>query len=571
MIKIENAVFVVIQDLNDIVLKNLTNDYLPFALDFQNKNNPDFYEEVFIETVLPLGFVTLPITKEGRYRIRIGTAVVYFSKYFTLTKEVVKGVRRALCDCGCTDCSRCEDKEGNIAKRNQSLYALLNGYTNLIKPFSSALPERYNKVLFNFYQTIFTRHNISIQCTIAKQILETQISGNPSTNQELTNYNTAVFYLGVYFYYKYSIINAYPDLIERETQLRYLDQLFNYNIIQNCISKLGICIKEYEEIYIEIINEVVDVIPDPEPEPVLRPFIVSIIPYNTIIQSVGELLTLTCITDAIGEGTSIVNYTWEIISNSEGEESEALIYNSLEEVNQAILEGGAENGIYGIKVTATNDFGQIAIANTLITYQREIKPSTFAINAGEDKVLYPTGFTNLDSTILGLGGGIEVISYLWELVSTVPPTEVFLPVITNPTNPDTALTGLDALTTYTYKVTAINNIGEIAFDSLTIFVYPYEKGLEYDLFVNPDRTITTSFTYLKSYTEVPEDQEIVSRLWRVASSIPDVGIDLPIIENPTSEVSKVTNLKPDTIYTFDITVENNLLEGKTKTLTITVL
>jgi hypothetical protein len=571
MIKIENQLYVLKQDLDDILLTNLTNDNLPFALDFQSKNNLDYYKEISLSSVPTLFTIVLNTKKDGRYRIRIGETVAYFSQYKNVRNETVKAVRRALCDCGCTDCSRCEDKEGNIAKRNQALYALLNGYTNLVKPFSFISPQPYNNSLFNFYQDIFNRNNLKIECSIANQLLETQITGNPSTNQILTNYNTAVFYLGLYFYYKYTITTSYSNLIERETQLKYLEKVFNYNTIQNCISKLGICIKEYEAVYEEVEPPTPTPTPEPEPEPepVIRPFVIGINPFNTTFTG-EEGQMLTCVTVNIGEGVSVVSYVWELLSfPSAGELT--VIDNGVGLPNQALLDLVSAEGGYNIKVTATNNMGQIAIANSTLIYEKRVPVTVFTIDAGVDQVKYVTSFTNVNASIVSLGGGTSVVSYLWELFDT-DDLDAPMPTIVSPSGPSTAITVLESVVTYTFKVTAINNIGQTAVDYVDVFIYPTSEPTVFTVVAFEDKVVEDNTTTLKSYTQgglIGEDGDTFS--WVLLSSTPDASGNPPIIQVSTAQNTSVSNLLNGTEYIFEVTATSNMSTISTSQMVVTVI
>lgn len=574
MIKIKKITFILIQDLEDVYLRNLTSDYLPFALDIQKENNPDYYEAVETGTINPLALYRVPTTLQGKYRVRIGEEVIYFSLVNLIRDEVIKSVRRALCDCGCTDCSRCEDKEGKTAKRNQSLYTLLNSYINLVKPFSTELPARYNNLLFNFYQTIFNKNNLRLQCDVANQVLQTKITGLPYTNPDLTNYNTAVYYLGLYFYYKYSFTSGYELSTTQAKQLKHVDEVFNFKSISKCVAKLGICLKEYEAIYVQIVAETPDDIPTPEPEPVYRKFVVGITPLNPVYtENDSEGLELTCNTIALGEGTTVDTYIWEITFSSDGEASGATVFNSVTELNKAILDGTASVGEYGIKVTAFNDASQLATAFTTVTYVKDDTPKRFVISAGEDQVNYVTNFTNVNSSVVSLGGGTSVISYLWELISMFPAIDSIAPIIVSPLEPATAINNVDVLTTFTYRVTAVNNIGETATDDMTILHYPEDRKLEFTVGITGEDIVNSDPTFLKGYTTGEEEgEEIISVLWRYMRSVPEILTDdHPVISNNSNLITTVSNLKAGVANKFRLQAETNLGNTSFEEKTITYI
>lgn len=571
MITLENVTFKIIQDLDTIYLENLTDVPLPFIVSYQYKNNPDLYEQLQSWSIPALSRFPLTISKEGYYKIVTNEVVSYFSMFNTIRNEVIKAIRRAICDCGCTDCSRCEDKEGKLAKRNQALSVLLTGYTNLVKPFANTVQQKYNIVLFNFYQTIFNNNNIDIQCKIANQVLQTQITGNTAINQEQYNYNIAVYYLGLYFYYKYSIISAYPIASELKVQMEYLDKVFDYKRIESCIRKLGICINSYEAIYLVVSEETPIIPPDPEP----TNFIVSVIPLNPIYnEPLSSGLILTCISDDIGGGVTVVSYVWTIESNTEGPSSLVTITNSIGIVNEALLDNMSNSGEYLIKVTATNDIGQVATTTTLIKVNEKVEPVLFSIDAGEDQILNVTSFTNISSSTVSLGGGSSVVSYEWVLLSTDSEVDISSPNILSPNESATSITVLEALVTYVFQVTAVNDISEIATDTVTVFIYPNPPSETFVVFVREDTEIEDDTINLYGYVSGGIDgpsTELDTILWTLDSMNPSIGTPLPTIVTPNNLITQVTGLQAGVEYMFTLEVTTTANETSSATQVITVI
>lgn len=239
--------FSVKQDKYILVNKKLTS--LNYTLHLYTQDNT-------IDTIIEEGSVLASddveyidkifnLLSDGRYKLEIEDADdVYFESWINLRNQLIPLIKRAICcSCGCkSSCDSCLTKEAKDCIANQSLLNMITTYQYLIKPFSVETWLSHNMDLFNFYQkTFFDNRENSLQL-LGKQLFDCSLYGSPKTSSELFKYNIAVYYLGLYFYAK-------SDTLEND--IVYLNEVYQYNTISKCISKLGINIMDVEEEYIE--------------------------------------------------------------------------------------------------------------------------------------------------------------------------------------------------------------------------------------------------------------------------------------------------------------------------------
>lgn len=240
---------------NTYVLKNLTSgEFLNYTLLKINCNADDTEIDVnslnFNESKI---FTDLA---DGIYHgiLTVDDIVthVYFSTYSYLRNQFITLLSNILCcDCGCTglDNTTFISKDCKNAIELKDIYKYIISYIYLLKPLETSPNLNTNPFLLGSIENLFYLNKCSINDEICKQYFNNCLEGL-STDIKLNQYQLALIYLSIYFYEK-SLID-----IEDSTELLYLNNIFKYNKISNCIKKLQINISIIEVQYNDFISNI---------------------------------------------------------------------------------------------------------------------------------------------------------------------------------------------------------------------------------------------------------------------------------------------------------------------------
>lgn len=192
--------------------------------------------------------ITLPLNKDGRYRLDLvdinpPNNSIYFKHSLGKRNLIIKGLRKAICKhCRCKDdCDGCMTKEAKMCLTNQSLFNLVQQYLYINKDFSLSGFPIVSPKTYNYYTKYFNDNYDYLNHELSKQCLNNILSGSSSVNQDLF-----AIYLGVYYIGWYLEAKAEIDGLDKES-LDYLDKVYNYKELSDCIKKLGIDMNELEE------------------------------------------------------------------------------------------------------------------------------------------------------------------------------------------------------------------------------------------------------------------------------------------------------------------------------------
>ncbi len=189
---------------------------------------------------------------DGRYKLTITgyPNSVFFTHSINKRNILIGLIKKGICPCKCkTPCTDCITQEMKECLRSQSLTTFINNYIYINKDFSITgfLPS--GNLTTDFYKKVYNDLYFYLNTELCKQLLVTGLNGELKQNQHLYNYQIAIYYLGLYFEAKLEI-----DSLDTES-LIYLDTVYDYKKIIECIKKLGICVEDMEDNFnIQTIN-----------------------------------------------------------------------------------------------------------------------------------------------------------------------------------------------------------------------------------------------------------------------------------------------------------------------------
>lgn len=189
--------------------------------------------------------IVLPVIKDGRWRlelveISVPNNLIYFTHSIGKRNLIIRGLRKAICtDCQCKDsCTGCNDKEARQCIANQSLFTLVSHYLYINKDFSLIGYPEVNATTYNLYKKVFNDNYDYLNHEVSKQCLDNNLSGSSSNIQSVFSYYMAIYYICWYLEAKEEIDNLDIESLE------YLDKVYDYKKLSDCVRKLGINIDD---------------------------------------------------------------------------------------------------------------------------------------------------------------------------------------------------------------------------------------------------------------------------------------------------------------------------------------
>lgn len=235
----------ILYNLNSDINSNQVLNYTLFNIKCDNN-----IEQLSTGILLPNNNVSLSLIKDGFYKIIINDIhTIYFNNWINLRTKLITKIKTVLC-CKCNnsinELENCQGKEGSNCIRNQSVYNLIQTYIGFLKPDSLNNPILYNTYIYNFIQRTIIEESCYIHQELCNQLLNTCITGNTINNTRLFKFYIAIYYLSAYLYEltTIDISDTEESILEQKI---YINNVFDFNKIKNCITGLGLNINNLIE------------------------------------------------------------------------------------------------------------------------------------------------------------------------------------------------------------------------------------------------------------------------------------------------------------------------------------
>lgn len=156
--------------------------------------------------------------------------------YPSLLKSVIKDVKIALCNCDC-DCKDNCHEDSCVTYKN--LFGDISFLTNIYKTISTC---KYNNIIREFITYAIEYYKCQLFNIFCSKELDTRIEGTADYSDKMFRKIIAIHYLAFYLYEK--MITS-----PLEENVSYLNKVFRYKTIKECILKAGIDIMEMENLF----------------------------------------------------------------------------------------------------------------------------------------------------------------------------------------------------------------------------------------------------------------------------------------------------------------------------------
>jgi parallel beta-helix repeat protein len=203
-------------------------------------------------------------------------------------------------------------------------------------------------------------------------------------------------------------------------------------------------------------------------------------------------------------------------------------------------------GVYVFNLRVTDNRAGIANDQFQITVNNPANIPPVA-NAGTDQTIQlPTSSTTLNGSATDADG--SVASHTWSFV--LGPTT---PVISTPSSYTSSVSGMTLAGTYTFRLTAVDNLGASGSDIMVILVNP-AANVAPTSNAGVDKTITlpTTTTSVTGVASSDPDGTIVAYLWTQVS-----GPSTATIVSSAQQATNINNLSVAGTYVFNLRVTDN--------------
>lgn len=168
--------------------------------------------------------------------------IITVYNYGRLLNNILKDSKRLLCNkCKGEDCGDC-NTEGKKCIKYQNLYNNLISYLNLERPFVLNNNVRFSTEIHIFLQKAVALYTCYIQEQLCKVDIKKRISGEITYTEELFKFYISLYYLALYYYFKYSMSALTSENITT------LDNYFSYPTMKKCLSCV-LDIDDLEDLY----------------------------------------------------------------------------------------------------------------------------------------------------------------------------------------------------------------------------------------------------------------------------------------------------------------------------------
>lgn len=266
----------------------------------------------------------------------------------------------------------------------------------------------------------------------------------------------------------------------------------------------------------------------------------------------------TSTTTLTGSGSdadgSITKYNWTVVSGP--------VTPTIVTPTQAttVVNNLGVSGTYVLQLTVTDNLGATGSDNVNIVVSAPANTPPVVSAGASQNITLPTTSATLTGSASDPGGSIASVA--WTTVSI--PTGASTPTIVSATSTTTSVTGLSTAGSYTFKLTATDNLGATNFSTVVVLVNPAAN-------VNPtvnagsDVSITLpTNTVTVTATASDADGTIKSYTWSEFS-----GPSTFTIVNPTQAKTVINNLVQG-IYNFNVRVTDNSTGFATDMVQVTV-
>lgn len=244
MYKIQTSAFIIDRVLNNLVITPVGSTPLIFTVTQKGCNNDVIVidEQVGITEAISYAFFG-GSQPNGHYVFQLtgNSNIVHIYNYDRTLNDAIRDIKQLLCKkCNCNDCD-C-NSAGKKCLRYQNLYNKLQSYLYLNRPFILNNNISYSNELHQFFQDVCGIDSCYINEQLCSMGIRTHITAEVPHSEELFKYYISMYYLGIYFYNKYSISTL------NDEQIKALKLYFSFDTIKRCLS-CPIDIEELEEIY----------------------------------------------------------------------------------------------------------------------------------------------------------------------------------------------------------------------------------------------------------------------------------------------------------------------------------
>lgn len=168
---------------------------------------------------------------------------IVLTHYPSLIKAVVRDIKEALCNCGCTSPKNdCISVEAKNCLTYQNVFGDISLLTNIYCTIEKCNSKN---VIRNFISSAISYYKCNLFSLFCSKELETKLQGRAKYSDKMFKKMIAINYLSLYFY---EILISSP--LKESTS--YINKKFKYGIIQDCILKAGIDISDMKNIFDDI-------------------------------------------------------------------------------------------------------------------------------------------------------------------------------------------------------------------------------------------------------------------------------------------------------------------------------
>lgn len=237
MTTIENNTFKLYRSMDSLILVNKLVTNIEYSLKKVTNEEIEDVDNIILEGE---AFIKLTTNFDSFYILTVDGINVYLQTFYKLREKLIPLIKDIVCNkCDCLK-EDCIGKEAKFCLKSQAIFNTIHTYFNLIKPFSINTEIKTNLILYNKLERFIQKYRDYTLEELGKQFLNSCINGKPKINIELFSFYISAYYLSLYYYDKNSIDSTNFTEEELAAELEYLDTIYDYKSISNCISKLGI-------------------------------------------------------------------------------------------------------------------------------------------------------------------------------------------------------------------------------------------------------------------------------------------------------------------------------------------